>query len=459
MSLTILIILSILPALIAAAAFFSASETALFGLSYNDRLQLRRLRPRAAAAADAMLATPRALLITVLMANMTVSTMIFVLSSVIVLEATSTAVGVGINTTCIIALILFGDLLPKMLAGSHRITFCRVLAPSLLVVFRVLSPLRRVVEFGAIAPVSRLFHPAPPPAGAAAGQAKASDHPTGRLGVDELAALVELGATQGVIDAGEQALLAHVVELGMRRVRDVMTPRVRIQWVETTAKPESVIERVKRGGHRHLPVYRGSSDSDIAGILDARPYLAAWSAGKSVQVTDFLFPASYIPEQARLDQLLSHFRTAGVEIALCVDEYGAVDGLITLSDIADRFVAEYARDPAEDRTSSGILQARRDDIEQLAPDRWRVPGRLSVHDWAELFGQQADRRVSTVAGLVMTLLGRVPRPGDRVYIGQGTGSSRVCVEVESVKGNIVDRLIVSIATDADAPSHQAGAGA
>jgi len=447
MSLTTIIILSILPALLAASAFCSASETALFGLSYNDRLQLRRLRPRAADAADVLLASPRSLLVTVLMANMTVNTLVFVLSSVILLEATSTAIGIAINTASILSLILLGELLPKMLAGSHRVTFCRLLAPSVLVLFRILSPVRHVVEFGVIAPVSRLFNPPIPRAGEdepGGRSRKPREHPTGRLGVDELAALVELGASQGVIDAGEQALLAHVVELGMRRVRDVMTPRVQIQWVDTAAKPQAVIDKVKLSGHRHLPAYRGSTDTDIAGILDARPYLAAWAAGKPVQISEYLSAAHYIPEQARLDQLLSHFRSTGAEIALCVDEFGAIDGLITLSDVADRFVTEYSREQTEDAGASAVRQYQHDGVEQIAPGRWRVPGRLSVHDWAELVGQQADARVSTVAGLVMMLLGRIPKPGDMVYVGRSAGTSGVCVEVESVKGNIVDRLIVSI---------------
>lgn len=430
MSLTVLLILALIPVLIAASAFCSASETALFGLSYNDRLQLRRLRPKAGAAADALLANPAALLVTILIANLTVNALIFALSSLIVVHVENAAAAAGISTGTVILLIVFGEVLPKLLAGSGRVTFCRYLAPSVLHIFRVLGPISTVAQYAVITPLSRLFRPE---ADATRERAMTHDSSSGQLGVEDLERLLELGASQGAIDRDEQSLIAQVVQIGHRRVYDVMTPRRDIRWVDRTSATEAVVGMIRESGHRYLPVFIRSTDEQVIGLLDARRYVAAWAAGKPRMVEAFLFPVTYIPENARLDQLLDHFRRTQSEIALCVDEHGTIDGLVSVSDVAGRFVEEFGSrdlDAVEEREGEGVRP--------IDSRRWSVPGRLSVHDFAGLFDLATDTRASTVAGLITVSLGRIPSPGDRVRLGS------IELKVESMAGNMVERVEVAI---------------
>lgn len=435
MSPTVIIILALFPFLVVASAFCSASETALFGLSYNDRLQLRRLRPKAGAAADALLASPRALLVTILISNMSVNSLIFALSALLVLHIENAALAAAINTASIILLIVFGEVLPKMLAGSGRITFCRYLAPVVLKLFRIFTPIRTVIEFGVIGPISRLFRPEP---SAPASRSVADLGVSGALGVEDLERLLELGAAQGTIDRDEQSLIAQVVEIGHRRVYDVMTPRPDIRWIDRAAGTDVAIAIIRQSGHRYLPVFIRSPDEQVVGLLDARRFVAAWAAGHPRSIESCLFPVTFVPENARLDQLLDHFRATQSEIALCVDEHGTVDGLVSISDVARRFVEEP--EPALGTASLSSVPIPRGEestaIRRLDDHRWSIPGRLSVHDFAELFNIETDPRASTVAGLVTVSLGRIPSPGDRVRLGS------VELKVESLNRNMVERIEV-----------------
>jgi putative hemolysin len=458
MSPTVFIILATFPVLIAASAFCSASETALFGLSYNDRLQLRRLRPRAGAAADSLLASPRALLITILILNLSVNALIFALSSVLVLHIENAALGAAVNTACVIALIVFGEVLPKMLAGSGRVTFCRYLAPIVLRLYRVFSPISRVLELGVIGPLSRLFRPEDTEPRA---RSVANLSQSGALDVQDLERLLELGASQGTIDRDEQSLIAQVVEIGHRRVYDVMTPRTDIRWIDRAASTEAAIMIIRQSGHRYLPVFIRSADEQIIGFLDARRFVAAWAAGKPRSVESCLFPVTYVPENARLDQLLEHFRVTNSEITLCVDEHGTVDGLVSIADVARRFVEEpdtsettiidLVADPSASggggSGGSGAAAFDTNAIRRLDAGRWSIPGRMSVHHFAQLFDVATDPRVSTVAGLITVSLGRIPSPGDHIRLDS------LELKVESIARNMVERVEVrEIDTDERAAS-------
>ncbi len=404
------------------SAFCSGSETALFALTYNDRLQLKKRSARAAAAVERLLREPRSLLITLLMANMTINVVFLALGSIMLLSAENKGLAAAINAGTVIALIAAGEVTPKLLAASQRVRLAQLVAPLVMVLYRVIAPIRRVAEGIVIVPLSRLMRP----------RQKPGDGPAS-LTVEELSALVELGAAEGEIARDEQQLLAQVVELGTLRIRDVMSPRVHIYWLSSTSKAEDVVDLVKRTGVTHIPVYKGSPDKDILGMLDARRYLGSHVAGRNPRLTDNLAPIVYVPETARLDKLLAQFGKSHSEVVLCVDEYGTVDGLVRIGDVADRLVAKFAEDDAivaemEELAEQGVVRR--------GEGRWSVPGRLGVKEWSELFGQVIDRRVSTVGGLLMSRLGRIPHVGDEVDFGN------LHVRVSAMRGNLIERLEV-----------------
>jgi CBS domain containing-hemolysin-like protein len=138
-------------------------------------------------------------------------------------------------------------------------------------------------------------------------------------------------------------------------------------------------------------------------------------------------PARYIPERARLDQVLDFFRSGGSDLAICVGESGEITGLITIDDVIRELVASEGG--GDERSS----------VRQTGEGRWEVSGRLSVRDWAEFFRGEdlrAGPRVSTVAGLMSHRLGRVPRAGDEVRL------SNLRLRVESMRGRVVERVSV-----------------
>lgn len=433
MSASYLPLLLLLPALMVASAFFSGAETALFSLGHADRVRLRRLSPAAARATGALLANPRALLVSILLLNNVVNVMFFVVSSVLAshldeeLPAGSAGLAaVGFSVGSVLALVMFSEVLPKMLARRLRVEFCRLLAPLFLVLHRTVGPIRAFLDRGLVGPLARLVTPSAalqPPA----------------VTIEELSALLEVSAREGAIETQDQHLLEDVVELSTIRVRDVMTPRIDMPWLDAQAPPEEVTAEVGRSGRPLLPVCDGSPDR-VLGWLDAKRYFAArLPEGPTPRPVEHLRPVLYVPERARLDQLLELFRQSRRYAAVCVDEYGTVVGIIEIEDVLRQLVAPA---PQPGGTARG-------DVERLGEGRWRVPGRMRVRELAEFFtapgvAGRLDRSVSTVGGLVLMSLGRVPRVGESVRLGN------IVLAVDAMDGRAVDRVLVSLSQPEEA---------
>lgn len=420
------ILVSLVP-LLALSGLCSGSETALLGMTYNDRSRLSRRSGPAHRAALRLLAHPRRLLLSILILNMGVNVLYFVLAAVLVGRVEGAWWALGLSAGTLLSIILFGELVPKLVASAHRVWVCSWLAAPLEVAIGLVTPVRVVIEHLAVAPMTRLIAP----------QAhRGSRTVTG----EELAALLEAGVSAGAVSATEHRLLAEVVELGARRVREVMIPRVDVPWVDVERGFAGVAE-LRGGRRRYVPACRatargGGLDGEVVGMLDVVSYLSSRTAGGGVGGADppmagHLHPPVYVPESARLDHLLERLRESRADSALCVDEHGAVTGLADLSMLIEELI-----------TPPGELSEEDDlRVQVLGPGRWLAPGRLSVRNWAEFVGVPgaADRRVSTLAGLVLLHLGRVPREGDVVEV------SNVRLEVAKMRGPVIQRIVVSTA--------------
>lgn len=437
-----IILAMLLPVLLVGSMTCSATETALFSMTQADRLRLRRQHPVAHHAVGAMLANPRSLLISILVANVAINTLYFAVSAVV---ATQLFDGVGLivfTATTVLTMIVLGEVLPKSLAAAHRFRFCAVLAPLVLTAYRLIEPLGRLAEFLVIAPLSRLFGSA--------------DRPQSRLSVDELGELLASGGKQGVFHEQEERLLSGVLALGSLRVRDVMTPRVDLAWIEAKATIADLLDKVRATGHSKFPVCRGHLDeTQIVGVARIQNALPLLHKGASGPVAGIIEPARYVPERARLDQLLEHFRGTRSDIALCVNELGDLTGWVELEDVIREVVS----------LTSPAGESPEDQIRMIALGVWEVPGRLNIRDWAELFDvTPADRasgvggsaaRVSTLGGLIVAKLGRVPHVGDQLRF------QNIQIRVLSLggrSGRTIERVEVSAIKDETklGPDQQAG---
>lgn len=381
-----------LPPLLAGSAFFSGSETALFGLRPNERAIVRQRGGITARAVEALLRDPRQLLITILFCNMTVNTTYFVVTSVLLMlpgHGVTWSVSLGIGT--MLALILLGEVLPKLVLNADRVRGTWLVASPLYGLHRLLRPLRTVIDLLVVAPLSRLTAPSQSPP---------------QLSSEELDALLELSSRQGHIDAEEQRLLEQVVELRGRRVRDVMTPRVQMFAIPMTARRADVVATTREARLTTLPVFRDGLD-EVVGFLQVKPYLLD-PRGPRTPIVEHMLTPLYVPEVATLEQLLELFHREHRTLALTVDEYGGTAGIIAIEDVLEQLVGEI-RAPEEREVRPPRL---------LGVGRWSISGDMSVREWAEAFEASGELpAVATVGGLLLARLGRVPEVGDEITIG------------------------------------------
>ncbi len=220
----------------------------------------------------------------------------------------------------------------------------------------------------------------------------------------EVEAFLEVGEREGILEAGESRMVRGIVDLGETRVREIMTPRTDVAALPADSTVSEARKALLRTGHSRLPVYRGTVDN-VVGVLDARDVLKAADQGADESaVTAFLRPAFFVPETQSTADLLTQMRTR-TRMAMVVDEYGGLAGLVTLEDLLEEIVGEIRE---EHEPEEARLQA--------APDgSWLVSGLAHVEEIEPLFGVSVgERGFDTVGGLVVAALGRVPPPGERL---------------------------------------------
>lgn len=366
-----------LPVLLVLSATASGSETALFSLTSEDRTALAAAgRERAAAA---LLARPRLLLIEILVLNMTVNVMFFVVSTLLAYRTESTAAASILSILSIFGIILCGEVLPKVVASSRRVAVAGTVAGPLLTIQRIGWPVLFALDKFVIGPLTRVVDP---------GAAQAGLHR------EELTSLVH--SAGGVLDDAERSLLAEVLELRVRRARDVMAPRVDLAAVGQAW----TFDEVRAIGRPHVPVSDDGLTMSVIGTIDARQALVGASAK--------LIPPAFVPESATLDQVLRELGRKAVELVYCVDELGEITGMVTIDDIVDELAVGTAFGEKPVEVGTGV---------------WRVGGRMGVRDFAEAFevenidGWLAGTSVSTVGGLVSESLGHIPAARDEVTYG------------------------------------------
>ena len=397
--------------LLMASGFFSGTETALFGLLESDRAKLRAQGGIGARATLTLLANPRPLLVSVLMGNMTINVLIFVLLSVLTLHAEGAVEKTAFSIGGLLAVVLLGEVLPKIAATSKRTAWCRVFAPVMLTFHRVLGPLRRPLLVLVIDPLARLVRPG-----------EKTDH----LTIDELGALLTQSAERGDIGEDEAALLEGVAAIGRFQAKDVMTPRVDIRWLGPDASAKEVRTFAMETNLARTLVCEGSIDSGVIGVVE----LAEARLGGKRRVREAMRKPVFVPESARLDQMLETMRAGGERLAVIVDEYGGVVGVASQRDMARRMLGAA---PGDEGATA--------EIESIEPGVWRAPGRLCVRDWEDALAALPEGGPTTLGGVVVARLGRLAKVGDEVVVGN------ITLQVESTHEGVVDWLRVALSDE------------
>jgi putative hemolysin len=383
--------LAVLASLLVVSAFFSGSETALFSLGAEGLDDLARRHPRPGAAVRAMLGRPDDLLASVLFGNLVVNTLYFSTSVTLGMAGERRWPGFAAATTVatLVAIIVFSEVLPKAVAAASPRALARFVAWPLWLFHNVAGRPARLGSRPLLALLDRLVRPRVHEA----------------LTVDELRMLVELARNSGSLSGSEAGLLDGVVALSELRIRQIMVPRVDVVVASVTDRPEQVLRRLSTTSRSRAPVYEGQPDN-IIGIVEARKLVAACASpfGSQGDLRAHVRPVVFVPESAPVSSMIEQFRAAHAEAAVVVDEYGGTAGFVTLEDLA------YA---ALEAVSAGSTAANEPAVECAGPGSYTLSGDLSVRAWSEIFGVEYEQaQFDTLGGLVTSLLGRIPEPGD-----------------------------------------------
>ena len=227
---------------------------------------------------------------------------------------------------------------------------------------------------------------------------------------DQLIDILRDAEKRNLVDAQALAMIEGVLQVGEMQVRDIMVPRAQMVVVDSDKHPDEFISSVTESGHSRFPVI-GDSRDEVEGILLAKDLLGYYARGEEnlFNMDDAMRPAVFIPESKRLNVLLREFRENRNHIAIVVDEYGGVAGLVTIEDVLEQIVGEI---DDEHDTEEGTF------IRRLGNGEFTVKAFTPIEDFNEYFKTDfSDEEFDTIGGLVIKAFGRLPRRGETTQIG------------------------------------------
>ncbi len=255
---------------------------------------------------------------------------------------------------------------------------------------------------------------------------------------EEIAAQLEEGLDAGVIEAQEHQMVRNVFRLDDRQIGSMMIPRGEIAWLDANAPIEEVLATMAGNGHSRYPVCRDGLD-DVIGVLASHRLIAPVAAGLVFSLADHLEPPVFVPETLSGMELLEHMRVSTSDLVFVVDEYGAVQGIITERDVLEAITGEFGTPTSGDAWAV-----------QRADGSWLMDGLIPVPELKDRLGvkelPEEDRGLyNTLAGMIMLLLGRLPQTTDTVE------SDGWRFEVIDLDGKRVDKVLVSAISPTRSP--------
>jgi putative hemolysin len=327
------------------------------------------------------------------------------------LEPYSTLIGllVGVLPVTYLSLVL-GELVPKRLALRDPEGVSSLVAKPMMFFSRVFSPFVRFLSFSTES-VLRLLG------------VKVSNEPP--VTEEEIQLLIDQGTQAGVFEESEQDMVEGVFSLGDQRVYSLMTPRPDIVWLDIEDSTEEIRTKIAGSNLSRFPVRQGSLDI-IVGVVKARDLLVQTLNNEPIVLKNLLKPAFFVPETMLASRALEILKEKGTDMLLVIDEFGALQGLLTLTDILEEIVGEMELDEPQ--------------ATQRQDGSWLLDGMLEVDEFKELFNLPPlphESEYETLSGFVMMSLGRMPQPTDR-FEWHGLN-----FEVVDMDGRRVDKVLVT----------------
>jgi len=380
--------------LVAATAFVSAAETAFFALRRVDFAKWKGEGNAAAGVLETMLANPNKLISTIFIVNEFTNVSISSMIAVLLIPASPNGRLLALVAGTFVILVL-GDLVPKCVAWPNARSFSLLAAQPIRLLSLVLTPVRFLMEKTAGGIVG-LF----------GGDSEAATR--GVLSEKEFRALVDVGEETGTLDAGEKELIHNIFELTDQRAGEIMTPLADVFMVPATLSYADLTAQFRRYRRSRVPVYEGER-GNVIGILYFKDLLRPTADGEEdVPWVDLIKPPVVIPTAKKLPLLLREFQKMKVHLALVVDEFGEIVGIVTLEDVLEELFGEIREE--HDREEKEIVRR---------PDgSYRVLGKTAIHRFNDAFSASLpDQEWDTVAGLLLHEFGRLPGRGDSLVLG------------------------------------------
>jgi putative hemolysin len=302
----------------------------------------------------------------------------------------------GISATALVVMcitfltIIFGELVPKRLGQMYPEIVARMVAQPMEWLSLAARPFVKLLSWCTEATLRLL--------GVRGG-------PNRSVTEEEIAASLEEGVDAGVIEAQEHQMVRNVFRLDDRPVGSMMIPRTDIVWLDAAAPIEEVLKAIVDQEHSRYPVCRGGLN-DVLGVVSAQTLLQQLLQGQTLSLTEKLLPPVFVPETLSGMELLDQFRASSAQLVFVVDEYGEVQGVITVRDVMEAITGEFTTPAAEDAWAI-----------QREDGSWLFDGLIPAPELKDRLGlrdlPEEDRgRYNTLAGMVMLLLGRLPQTGD-----------------------------------------------
>jgi putative hemolysin len=311
--------------------------------------------------------------------------------------------------------LLLGELVPKRLALRQAEAFARLAAPAMQLFAWIARPLVWGMSTATSAVLFLLG-------------ARQQTEPS--VSVDDIEHLLETGRAEGVLEAVELSVASEALRLGERSVRDIMRPRIDVDALDIETPQAEIIGAIAMAGYSRLPVYEGSLDH-IIGYVSIKDALRHTWMGWPIELRKMLHRPIFVPETMPLDRLLELFQKERNQLAIVLDEYGGTEGLVTLEDVLEELVGEIHD---EHRQADAQTFVQRED------GSWLVDGSVAIDDLVDRFGLKGEplpRDYTTISGLVLAELERIPAAGDAVT-WRG-----LRIEVVDMDGRRIDKLLVA----------------
>lgn len=377
----------ILVFLLAASAFFSGSETALFSLKTAHLNDLQMRKPRGGKNVLGLIAHPRKLLIVILLGNMFANVAFSSLTAGMSFERWGHWGPVVFTIPVILIVLIFGEILPKTIAVLRPLRFSLTVSIPIKGFMTLTAPLWAPLEF-----ILKPFFPA---------HASSRDRMITR---EEIHSMAEISGIEGVLKSEELDMIRGIMELSELTSRDIAVPRTEVTGFSVDQSPMEAARICKAAGFSRFPVYRESTE-EIVGIVEAVDFLDE-NALREKTLKNLLKPISFIPDRKRLGDLLEELQSTGEKIVAVVDEYGSFSGIVTWRDLVEEVLGE-------------ILTHREEAYSRfidLGGGRIIVPARMEVERFNELFKTHlASSGFHTLGGYLLERIQRFPEEGETFY--------------------------------------------